>query len=646
VAKNYYDITLALAGICQSARLVQQLAHQGHCDSDAMHVSLNSVIDLNPDSTLGVFGGSEANLKLGLETLLGVLNANNRQGLNAELTRYTLSLMVLERKLNSAKGALQTLGDRIDGLQRQLEHFDLESETLLSAMAGIYVDVVSPLGPRIQVTGSPAVLQSPQVQAKVRAALLDQSGETNSCSLLTSQESLMELSSLTAVSPIDGRYGDKVSALRAIFSEFGLLKFRVQVEVRWLQKLAAHAAIKEVPAFDADANDFLDAIVAQFNEADAARIKTIERTTNHDVKAVEYFLKEKVADVPALHAVSEFIHFACTSEDINNLSHALMLQTARQDVLLPYWRQVIDAVKALAHEYRDLPLLSRTHGQPATPSTMGKEMANVAYRMERQYRQLEQVEILGKINGAVGNYNAHIAAYPEVDWHQFSEEFVTSLGIQWNPYTTQIEPHDYIAELFDCVARFNTILIDFDRDVWGYIALNHFKQKTIAGEIGSSTMPHKVNPIDFENSEGNLGLSNAVLQHLAIKLPVSRWQRDLTDSTVLRNLGVGLGYALIAYQSTLKGVSKLEVNADRLLDELDHNWEVLAEPIQTVMRRYGIEKPYEKLKELTRGKRVDAEGMKQFIDGLDLPEHEKTRLKAMTPANYIGRAVNMVDELK
>ena len=412
----------------------------------------------------------------------------------------------------------------------------------------------------------------------------------------------MELSSLTAVSPVDGRYGDKVSALRGIFSEYGLLKFRVQVEVRWLQKLAAQAAIKEVPAFDEKANDYLDKIVAEFSEQDAARIKTIERTTNHDVKAVEYFLKEKVESVPALHAVSEFIHFACTSEDINNLSHALMLSTARKEVVLPYWRKIIDAVKALSVEYRDIPLLSRTHGQPATPSTMGKEMANVAYRMERQYRQLEQVEILGKINGAVGNYNAHIAAYPEVDWHQFSEEFVTSLGIQWNPYTTQIEPHDYIAELFDCIARFNTILIDFDRDVWGYIALNHFKQKTIAGEIGYST--------------------------------------------VLRNLGVGIGYALIAYQSTLKGVSKLEVNRDRLLDELDHNWEVLAEPIQTVMRRYGIEKPYEKLKELTRGKRVDAEGMKQFIDGLALPEEEKTRLKAMTPANYIGRAITMVDELK
>ncbi|CNH72118.1 adenylosuccinate lyase [Yersinia aldovae] len=456
----------------------------------------------------------------------------------------------------------------------------------------------------------------------------------------------MELSSLTAVSPIDGRYGDKVSALRPIFSEFGLLKFRVQVEVRWLQKLAACEKISEVPPFNTDANAYLDKIVQEFNEEDAQRIKTIERTTNHDVKAVEYFLKEKVATVPALHAVSEFIHFACTSEDINNLSHALMLQTARQEVILPMWRQVIDSIKAMAHKYRDLPLLSRTHGQPATPSTIGKEFANVAYRMERQFRQLAQVEILGKINGAVGNYNAHIVAYPEVDWHQFSESFVTSLGINWNPYTTQIEPHDYIAELFDCVARFNTILIDFDRDIWGYVALNHFKQKTIAGEIGSSTMPHKVNPIDFENSEGNLGLSNAMLGHLASKLPVSRWQRDLTDSTVLRNLGVGLGYALIAYQATLKGISKLEVNQAHLLDELEHNWEVLAEPIQTVMRRYGIEKPYEKLKELTRGKRVDAAGMQAFIDSLALPEEEKTRLKAMTPANYIGRATTMVDELK
>ncbi|HCH4196074.1 TPA: adenylosuccinate lyase [Vibrio parahaemolyticus] len=456
----------------------------------------------------------------------------------------------------------------------------------------------------------------------------------------------MELSALTAVSPVDGRYGSKTIALREIFSEYGLLKYRTIVEIRWLQKLAATAEIAEVPAFSAEANQFLDDLAANFSEADALRIKEIERTTNHDVKAVEYFLKEKVADVPELHAVNEFFHFACTSEDINNTSHALMLKEARETVILPEIRNLIDAIKALAVEYRDIPLLSRTHGQPASPSTMGKEMANVAYRMERQYKQIESVEILAKINGAVGNYNAHLSAYPELDWHKFSEEFITeSLGVTWNPYTTQIEPHDYIAELFDAVARFNTILIDFDRDVWGYIALGHFKQKTIAGEIGSSTMPHKVNPIDFENSEGNLGLANAVFGHLAQKLPISRWQRDLTDSTVLRNLGVGVGYAIIAYTSTLKGISKLEVNRDALLAELDKNWEVLAEPVQTVMRRYGIEKPYEKLKELTRGKRVDGEAMRNFIDGLELPEHEKERLKEMTPANYIGQAIELTDKL-
>ncbi|EGR0620938.1 adenylosuccinate lyase [Vibrio parahaemolyticus] len=456
----------------------------------------------------------------------------------------------------------------------------------------------------------------------------------------------MELSALTAVSPVDGRYGSKTIALREIFSEYGLLKYRTIVEIRWLQKLAATAEIAEVPAFSAEANQFLDDLAANFSEADALRIKEIERTTNHDVKAVEYFLKEKVADVPELHAVNEFFHFACTSEDINNTSHALMLKEARETVILPEIRNLIDAIKALAVEYRDIPLLSRTHGQPASPSTMGKEMANVAYRMERQYKQIESVEILAKINGAVGNYNAHLSAYPELDWHKFSEEFITeSLGVTWNPYTTQIEPHDYIAELFDAVARFNTILIDFDRDVWGYIALGHFKQKTIAGEIGSSTMPHKVNPIDFENSEGNLGLANAVFGHLAQKLPISRWQRDLTDSTVLRNLGVGVGYAIIAYTSTLKGISKLEVNRDALLAELDKNWEVLAEPVQTVMRRYGIEKPYEKLKELTRGKRVDGEAMRNFIDGLELPEHEKVRLKEMTPANYIGQAIELTDKL-
>lgn len=455
----------------------------------------------------------------------------------------------------------------------------------------------------------------------------------------------MELSALTALSPIDGRYGDKTTELRTIFSEYGLLKYRVQVEVRWLQMLASQADIAEVPALSQLAMTHLNQIVEQFNLQDAQRIKQIEKTTNHDVKAVEYFLKEKVMTNEELHAINEFIHFACTSEDINNLSYALMLKTARETVLIPYWKKLIDSITAQAKAYRDLPLLSRTHGQPATPSTIGKEFANVAYRLQRQLKQLESVDILGKINGATGNYNAHMVAYPQVNWHQLSESFVNSLGLKWNPYTTQIEPHDYIAEFFDCVARFNTILIDFDRDVWGYISLNHFKQKTVAGEIGSSTMPHKVNPIDFENSEGNLGIANAIMSHLGSKLPISRWQRDLTDSTVLRNLGVGIGYAIIAYQSTLKGLNKLEVNHEFLLEELNRNWEVLAEPIQTVMRRYGIEKPYEKLKELTRGKRVDAQGMQQFIESLDIPEAEKARLKQLTPANYIGYAVNFVDNL-
>ena len=456
----------------------------------------------------------------------------------------------------------------------------------------------------------------------------------------------MELNALTALSPIDGRYQDKAAALRPIFSEFGLLNYRVTVEVRWLQKLAAHIQIQEVPALSAEANNYLDSIVANFSVEDANRIKTIERTTNHDVKAVEYFLKEKCEALPELYKINEFIHFACTSEDINNTSHALMLKTAREEVLLPEWKKVIDAVVELAERYKNIPLLSRTHGQPASPTTIGKEMANVAYRLKRQYKQLENVEILAKINGAVGNYNAHLSAYPDINWHTFSQEFIEqSLEVTWNPYTTQIEPHDYIAEFFDCVARFNTIVIDFDRDMWGYIALNHFKQRTIAGEIGSSTMPHKVNPIDFENSEGNLGLANAIMSHLGQKLPISRWQRDLTDSTVLRNLGVGLGYALIAYASTLKGISKLEVNEQHLRDELDRNWEVLAEPIQTVMRRYGIEKPYEKLKELTRGKRVTGEAIREFISGLSLPEAEKARLKAMTPASYIGYAMELVEKL-
>ncbi|NRD73783.1 adenylosuccinate lyase [Shewanella sp. VB17] len=456
----------------------------------------------------------------------------------------------------------------------------------------------------------------------------------------------MELSALTAISPVDGRYGSKTASLRGIFSEYGLTKYRVQVEINWLKLLSSCPEIEEIPPFSETALALLDSIKDNFSESNALRIKAIEATTNHDVKAVEYFIKEQIADNAELRAIDEFVHFACTSEDINNLSHGLMLTDAREQVLVPYCQQIVDAIKGLAKEYRSVPLMSRTHGQPASPSTLGKEMANVAVRLERQLTHINAVQLMGKINGAVGNYNAHISAYPEVNWHELSERFVTGLGLNWNAYTTQIEPHDYIAELFDAVARFNTVLIDFDRDIWGYIALGHFKQKTIAGEIGSSTMPHKVNPIDFENSEGNLGIANALMQHLASKLPVSRWQRDLTDSTVLRNLGVGIAHALIAYQATLKGISKLEINEEQLRAELNKNWEVLAEPVQTVMRRYGIEKPYEKLKELTRGKRIDGEQLAVFIDGLELPEKVKIELKKMTPANYIGRAEAFVDEMK
>ncbi|WP_100657066.1 adenylosuccinate lyase [Alteromonas flava] len=455
----------------------------------------------------------------------------------------------------------------------------------------------------------------------------------------------MDISTLTAISPIDGRYASKTSPLQSIFSEFGLLKYRVIVEVRWLQLLSTLEGIAEVPEFSAQANAHLNAIVDNFSVSHAERIKEIEKTTNHDVKAVEYFLKEQVESVPELAAVTEFIHFACTSEDINNLSHALMLEEARRTVVLPMLDKIIAEMQALSKDLTPVAMMARTHGQPASPTTMGKEFANVSYRLQRQRKQIAEVAILGKINGAVGNYNAHLSAYPDINWHAVAEHFVTSLGIDWNPYTTQIEPHDYIAELFDAIARFNTILLDFDRDVWGYIALGHFKQKTVAGEIGSSTMPHKVNPIDFENSEGNLGLANALFSHLAAKLPVSRWQRDLTDSTVLRNLGVGLGYSLIAYHATLKGMSKLEVNAQSLLDELNDNWELLAEPIQTVMRRYGIEKPYEKLKELTRGKKVNAQIIADFIDGLELPETAKAELKALTPANYIGDAISLSEQL-
>ena len=454
----------------------------------------------------------------------------------------------------------------------------------------------------------------------------------------------MQLSALTALSPVDGRYGAKAAALREHFSEFGLIRARVIVEVRWLQRLAEHGQIVEVPPLSAEATAFLEQLIRDFSVDDAERIKEIERTTNHDVKAVEYFLKEKIAGQAELNAVTEFIHFACTSEDINNLSYGVMLADGLK-AMLPTMHEVADEIAKLAIAHAGQPMLSRTHGQTASPTTLGKEMANVAYRLKRQLKQIESVEILGKINGAVGNYNAHLTTYPDIDWEANARTFVEGLGLSFNPYTTQIEPHDYIAELFDAICRFNTILIDFDRDVWGYISLGYFKQRTVEGEIGSSTMPHKVNPIDFENSEGNLGLANAVMSHLAQKLPISRWQRDLTDSTVLRNLGVGLAYALIGYHASLKGISKLEANPKRLAEDLDNSWEVLAEPIQTVMRRYGIEKPYEKLKELTRGKRIDQAGFAAFIDTLALPDEVKQELKALSPASYIGNAKAQAEAL-
>ncbi len=455
----------------------------------------------------------------------------------------------------------------------------------------------------------------------------------------------MELSALTAICPADGRYAGKTSELRSIFSEYGLIRYRVTVEVRWIQQLALQPEIKEVPSFSESANKLLNSIVDNFSEQDARRVKSIEATTNHDVKAVEYFIKEKIQDNPELQAINEFIHFACTSEDINNLSYALMLNEARQSSLLVWMDKVSQAIRDMAHQYAKLPMLSRTHGQPATPTTLGKEMANVVARLHRQRDQLASVKISGKMNGAVGNYNAHMVAYPELDWQLIARDFVTSLGIDWNPYTTQIEPHDYIAEFFDAVARFNTILLDFDRDIWSYISIGHFKQKTIAGEVGSSTMPHKVNPIDFENSEGNIGIANALFNHLASKLPISRWQRDLSDSTALRTLGMGVAHSIISYQATLKGVSKLEANEQNLATDLNNNWEVLAEPVQTVMRRYGIEKPYEKLKELTRGKRINSTDLATFIDSLDLPEFVKSELKLLTPASYTGNAVEQAGNI-
>ncbi|MFP5409090.1 MAG: adenylosuccinate lyase [Gammaproteobacteria bacterium] len=456
----------------------------------------------------------------------------------------------------------------------------------------------------------------------------------------------MELTTLTALSPLDGRYGSKTAPLRDFFSEYALIKYRVIVEIEWLKALAAEPAIAEVPAFSAEAIALLDDIADHFSVADAERVKAIEATTNHDVKAVEYFLKEKTQASAEIAAVSEFIHFACTSEDINNLSHALMLKGARDAVLLPALEKVIARLTDLAHELADLPMLSRTHGQPASPTTVGKELANVVYRLRRAWDAIGAVELMGKINGAVGNYNAHLSAYPDLDWAYFAQNFVMELGLSFNPYTIQIEPHDAMAELYDAIARTNTILIDFNRDVWGYISVGYFKQKVKAGEVGSSTMPHKVNPIDFENSEGNLGLANAVLRHLAEKLPVSRWQRDLTDSTVLRNMGVGFGYSLLAYESCLRGLSKLEANPAALAADLDANWEVLAEPIQTVMRRYGVANPYEQLKELTRGKAgMTRETLHAFIDGLAIPDAEKARLKTLTPGSYTGVAAELARQI-
>ena len=452
---------------------------------------------------------------------------------------------------------------------------------------------------------------------------------------------------IAALSPLDGRYAKSVEALRPVFSEYGLMRARVRVELSWLKALAAEPKIVEVPPFDEAVLAEIDDVIAGFSLEDAAVVKAIEATTNHDVKAIEYWLKERFAGVPAVSAVSEFIHFACTSEDINNLSHALMLREARDEVLLPKLAEVSDKLRSLAHELAAVPMMSRTHGQPATPTTLGKEVANVLYRLERQVKQLSTQEFLGKINGAVGNYNAHMVAYPDVDWEGHCRRFVEEdLGLTFNPYTIQIEPHDYIAEFFQAVSRINTILIDFNRDVWGYISLGYFKQKVKAGEVGSSTMPHKVNPIDFENSEGNLGMANAVLAFLSEKLPVSRWQRDLTDSTVLRNMGVGIGYAVLGLAAHLRGLNKLEANPATLAADLDATWELLAEPIQTVMRRYGVANPYEKLKDLTRGKGgITPEVLASFIRNLDIPDGAKQQLLDLTPASYVGKAENLAKRI-
>ena len=452
----------------------------------------------------------------------------------------------------------------------------------------------------------------------------------------------MSLTTLNALSPLDGRYQSKLDSLRPFFSEYALIKHRAWVEIEWLKALSAAKYLQEIAPFSAATIQELDAAIANFSETDASQVKAIEARTNHDVKALEYWLKEKFETNSEVKKASEFIHFACTSEDINNLSHGLMLKGARDSVMLPFLASLITRLTELATQLADTPMLSRTHGQTASPTTVGKEFANVVYRLQRQQKQLKNNEILGKINGAVGNFNAHFSAYPEFDWESFAKNFVQNLGLTYNPMTIQIEPHDYMAELYDCLSRINTILIDLNRDIWGYISVCYFKQKVKAGEIGSSTMPHKVNPIDFENSEGNLGLANAVLRHMAEKLPVSRWQRDLTDSTVLRNMGVAFGYTLLGYDSCLRGLNKLEANFDKLAEDLDASWEVLAEPIQTVMRRYGLENPYEQLKELTRGKGgINKASLHAFISTLNIPADAKKALLEMTPANYIGKAVEL-----
>lgn len=454
------------------------------------------------------------------------------------------------------------------------------------------------------------------------------------------------LTTLNALSPLDGRYQTKLDALRPYFSEYALIKHRAWVEVEWLKALSATKDLAEIAPFSAETIKELDTAIINFSESDAAQVKAIEARTNHDVKALEYWLKEKFDINPEIKKASEFIHFACTSEDINNLSHGLMLKSARDAVMLPFLADLIARLTELSHQLADQPMLSRTHGQTASPTTMGKELANVVYRLQRQQKQLVNNEILGKINGAVGNFNAHLSAYPSFDWENFAQKFVQNLGLSYNPMTIQIEPHDYMAELFDTLARINTILIDLNRDIWGYISVGYFKQKVKAGEIGSSTMPHKVNPIDFENSEGNLGLANAVLRHMAEKLPISRWQRDLTDSTVLRNMGVAFGYTLLGYDSCLRGLNKLEINAAKLAEDLDNSWEVLAEPIQTVMRRYGIENPYEQLKELTRGKGgINKASLHTFISGLKIPVEAKQLLLEMTPASYIGKATDLIKRI-